>query len=200
MKLSMFKSKKAIIATALAAGLAAGASGIAAAYFTSTGTGAGSANVGHSSHVTVAETGHTGTLYPGGPAETLTFTVTNNTPSSVGLFAASGKITHATTSSVGPKAYFPTGFVYTATSGALVGPTKSTGNNVPTQFGCQTQWFNLGAPTMKTNVLKPGASTTVTETISMNTGTDASYTKTQTQADEDACQNVNPKVTLHVTS
>ena len=70
--------KKKIIAGALAAGLVMGAGGIAAAYFTATGTGNGSGSVGSSTPwaVVVANTA-SATLTPGGPGETIDFTVTN---------------------------------------------------------------------------------------------------------------------------
>ena len=70
--------KKKLIAGALAAGLVMGAGGIAAAYFTATGTGNGSGSVGHPTTwaVSVANT-TSGTLTPGGPSETINFTVTN---------------------------------------------------------------------------------------------------------------------------
>lgn len=53
--------------------------GGAIAYFTTTGSGTGTANVGTSSAVTLHGT-VTGTLYPGGPGRTVNFTVDNPSP------------------------------------------------------------------------------------------------------------------------
>jgi hypothetical protein len=76
--MSLFKNKKIIaliLGTAVAAVLAVGAY----AYFTSTGTGSGSASVGTSTTwavTTLSATG--GPLTPGGPTESITYKVKNN--------------------------------------------------------------------------------------------------------------------------
>jgi hypothetical protein len=79
-----FMNKK-VAAIGLAAGLVLGAAGAAFAYFTSTGSGTGSATVGSSANWTVGETGSPsgGPLYPdpaigGANVQTDTYTVTNN--------------------------------------------------------------------------------------------------------------------------
>jgi len=63
--------------------LAAGAASVAAvgafAYYTTTGSGTGSATAGTSAAVTLHGT-TSGLLYPGGPARTVTFTVDNPSP------------------------------------------------------------------------------------------------------------------------
>jgi hypothetical protein len=75
MKFMQFTKKKAV-AVGLAFGLAAGAGGIAAAYFTAGGSGTGSAKVGSPQTFSVTQTGTPTTLLPGGHT-TYTFKVTN---------------------------------------------------------------------------------------------------------------------------
>jgi hypothetical protein len=68
--------KRLSVLVAVAAIVAVG--GVAFAYWTSTGTGSGSATTGTSSGFTVTSSAPTGgPLTPGGPAETVGFTVTN---------------------------------------------------------------------------------------------------------------------------
>ena len=63
----------------LAAGVAVVAAVGAYAYYTTTGSGSGSATVGSSSALTLHGT-TSGLLYPGGPARTVSFTVDNPSP------------------------------------------------------------------------------------------------------------------------
>jgi hypothetical protein len=71
-------SKKQLAATAAASALLVAGGGLALAYWTSTGTGQGSASVGTSSNFTVTEGDIAGgPLTPGGPTELIPFTVTN---------------------------------------------------------------------------------------------------------------------------
>jgi hypothetical protein len=77
MNMKRFMNKK-VVAIGLAAGLTLGAAGAAFAYFTSTGQGTGTASTGTDTAFSVAVTNDTSnTLTPGGPSETIDFTVTN---------------------------------------------------------------------------------------------------------------------------
>ena len=71
-----FISKKTV-AIGLTAGLILGAGGAAFAYFSSSGTGTGSATVGTSGGVNIAQTNTVAGLVPNGPAQTIDYTVTN---------------------------------------------------------------------------------------------------------------------------
>lgn len=76
--MKLFKSKKAV-AVGLAAGMALGLSGVAFSFWTTTGTGNGTASVGTDTQWAIAQTGNiNGPLTPGGPTETISYTVTNN--------------------------------------------------------------------------------------------------------------------------
>ncbi len=75
MKLRRFSKRAAYITSAAIAVLLV--AGIAFAYFTSTGTGSGSATVGSAANnITVTGTGGS-SLYPGGPGVTVSFTASN---------------------------------------------------------------------------------------------------------------------------
>lgn len=70
-------SKKSVAVVAAAGIVLAGAT-VAFAYWTSSGSGTGSANTGTNSNFTVATTAATGLpLTPGGPTQTVAFSVTN---------------------------------------------------------------------------------------------------------------------------
>jgi hypothetical protein len=73
------KKNKRITAVIAAATVIAVGGGVAYAYWSSTGTGSGSAITGTSTGFTVASSAATGDpLTPGGPTETVAFTVTNS--------------------------------------------------------------------------------------------------------------------------
>lgn len=72
-------STKKIVVGAVAAAVIAGGAGVAFAYWTSGGTGSGSATTGTSSDFDIATNDATGgPLTPGGPSETVHVVVTNN--------------------------------------------------------------------------------------------------------------------------
>lgn len=75
MKLSM---KKKIAVAAAAASIVGGASA-ALAYWTTSGTGSGSATTGTSTAVNVAQVGAITDLYPGSPAQAVDFSIDNTT-------------------------------------------------------------------------------------------------------------------------
>jgi hypothetical protein len=72
-----FMNKK-VAAIGLAAGLALGTAGAAFAYFSSTGSGSGSASTGSSTSVAISQTNTVSGLLPGGPSQTIDYSVTNN--------------------------------------------------------------------------------------------------------------------------
>ena len=78
---SRFTKKRVIIALAAVGVLAI--VGVAAAFFTSSGTGSGSATVGSTGNVTIDSVTITGDLFPGGDAATVSYTVNNATGKSV---------------------------------------------------------------------------------------------------------------------
>jgi hypothetical protein len=77
----MNRKKKIVVGTAVAAGALAAATGIAAAVWTVNGTGSAGASavIGQTLQVT-AVVSQNGTLYPGGPAAAVQFSVTNPNP------------------------------------------------------------------------------------------------------------------------
>ena len=79
---NLFSRKKLGLASGIA-GLAIGGV-VAYAYFTTTGSGTANGTVGSSSNLVIAGAlsggASDGNFYPGGPAQTVTFTITNNSP------------------------------------------------------------------------------------------------------------------------
>lgn len=78
---SKFTKKRVLVALAAVGVLAI--VGVAAAFFTSSGTGSGTATVGTASDVTIDSVSITGDLFPGGDAATVSYTVNNATGKSV---------------------------------------------------------------------------------------------------------------------
>jgi hypothetical protein len=74
----LFSTKKRIAAGVLAVAIIAATGGIAAAYFTSTGTGSGSATVGTATNNIVVTGTTAADPFPGGPGVTVTFTAANS--------------------------------------------------------------------------------------------------------------------------
>lgn len=166
--------KKKFVAIGLASGLAMGAAGIAAAYFSSTGTGKGSAKVGSATHLTVSQTSTNGTtyLYPDGTTTTLTFTITNP-----------GK---------GTQHYVVTASdASIATAGTVKGLAVTYGSTAAIP-GCKSTWFSATANPESGN-LTTGGTTTDTVVVSMNNGTGP------TGSTQNTCSGHSPKVLLHVT-
>jgi len=92
-----FMNKK-VAAIGLASALALGAAGIAAAYWTSGGSGDGSGSVGSTTNWTVTVSSDTTTsLTPGSGTEVLTYTVTNNDKGSEMLHQVAFTVANAST-------------------------------------------------------------------------------------------------------
>ena len=148
MKLPRFKKK--FVAITLASGLVLGAGGIAAAYFTASGTGTGTATVGTPTQFTITQFATFGTLGPGGTPQTLTFRIANTYLTTAHLSTVTAAVVVA-----------GTGNIETATK---VGHTP-----VP---GCLASTFSLTLmPTPVTIVLPPGTTQVVTVTVLMQTNT-----------------------------
>jgi uncharacterized protein (UPF0333 family) len=115
--------------------------GIAVAYFTSSGSGTGSASVGKSTAFTVEVSSDTsGSLYPGSGSETLSYTVTNP-----GTGAQNLSATTATVASAG-------------------GNITEGGNEVE---GCKASWFTAKDSSPAPKNLKGGESTTGSVEVTM---------------------------------
>ena len=131
------RSKKIAI-IAIAAALVLGGGGAAFAYWTSSGSGTGTATTGTSTALTVSSSAPTGgPLSPGGPTQTVAFSVTN--PGTGGQALASVVVTVASAG----------GVAWTA---------------VP---GCSAADYTVGTPTITYGTIAGGASTPGTVTVTM---------------------------------
>jgi hypothetical protein len=143
--MNIYKSKKFIalvVGIAAAAALAVGAY----AYFTSTGTGSGSASVGTSTTwqvTTLSATG--GPLTPGGPTESITYKVKNNSSGSQSLANVAISVANAD------------GSAWTAVSGCSKSDFAIDGASAGLTFNDTSQAANLA----------PGATATGTITLQM---------------------------------
>lgn len=158
--------KKKYVAGALAAGLVMGAGGIAAAYFSATGSGSGAASVGHATPFSVTEASATGELYPG-QHETLSFNIRNT-----------GKGIQHYSIDASQVALAKTGTdIITAKTGAKI-------------TGCKVSWFTTSiVGGTQAGTLTPGHTAGFTVTVAMNNGTGSGAT-------QDACQTAHPSVTV----
>ena len=80
----LFSTKRGIATVVISGALVAAGAGVAAAFFSASGTASGTTTVGKLTPLTVHFTGSTGTIFPGGPnnapsSATLTFKVSNPT-------------------------------------------------------------------------------------------------------------------------
>jgi len=160
------------VAIGLAAGITLGAAGAAFAYFTSSGTGTAQGAVGTASTWSVAQTGESGTIYPGSGQDVLTFTVTNN--------------------SAGAQA-IETGHLSAAIVNDGATPPNIEQNGTPL-VGCQSGWFNVvsvGAPSVGYGQsIAHNGTTTVAVTVSLS----------DSGTNQDACELATPDVSLSVTA
>jgi hypothetical protein len=131
--------KKRILAGVAAATIVAIGGGLAYAYWSSTGTGTGTATTGTSSSFVVASSAAIGgPLSPGGPSESIAFTVTN--PSTGTQNLTSVVVTVAT----------------------------STGTAWTTVTGCSAADYTVGTPAITYGQIAPGAVASGTVTVTMN--------------------------------
>lgn len=174
MKLPHFNKK--YVAGAAAAGLAMGAGGFAAAYFTATGTGTGHASVGHATPFTLTQKPLTGDLYPG-TFQTVDFTI-NNAGQGIQHWAINTtQVTVATTD----------GNIITANQvAAATGTTVGKG-----VAGCKASWFSPSVPASLGGNLGPGGHSTFSVTVSMTNGTTGTNGTNQ-----DPCETTSPLLTV----
>jgi hypothetical protein len=164
-KLPKFKKKYA--ASALAAGLVMGGAGIAAAYFSATGSGTGKTSVGGAVPFKVTQNTLTGMLYPG-THQAVSFNVHNT---------GTGIQHYTITASDMTAAMNATGTIITA----------NTGKAVP---GCKASWFTVApASAVQAGTLTPGQSTTLNALVAMNNGTGTGST-------QNACQTSFPQLNV----
>lgn len=134
------KGRKRIAILITTALLVAAGSGAAFAFWTSQGNGAGTASSGTSVPFTVTTTAATGgALTPGGPTQTIGFTVTNPGTGTQALSAISAAVATST------------GGAWTIVTGA----------------GCSAADYTVGTPTITYGQIAPGASISGTVTVTM---------------------------------
>ena len=131
--------KRRIVAVVAAVGIVAAGGSLAFAYWTDTGTGVGTATTGFSTNFAVTSTDPTGNpLTPGGPTQTVAFTVKNNGSGSQLL------------SSVLTTVALANGDDWTATE------------------GCSAADYTVGTPTVTYGQIAAGAQVSGTVTVTMN--------------------------------
>lgn len=164
--------KKKYLAMAATAGLVMGAAGIAAAYFSASGSGSGNAHVGTTVGVLKVTAGSvTGTLYPGG-TQKVQFDVTNTGSGSehftIGAGNPSTQVLVATLR----------GYVVTSTTTQAV-------------TGCKSSWFSVST-TAQSGVVQPQSTSdnAFYATVAMDNGTGA------TGSTQDACRGTSPKLNV----
>ena len=143
-------TKKQLIAGIVGAGLLA-TTGVGYAYWSSTGQGSGTASVGTSTAWAVAQTTLTGgPLTPGGPTETIGYTVTNNSTGNQQLGTVTIQVAGIT-----------------GTSPAASATLWSDSAAFPSKPACTKDDFTVGAAV---------AGATLTQTINQNLAPGATYT------------------------
>jgi hypothetical protein len=190
----LLKMKKKYLAIALATGVALGAGGVAAAFFSAGGSGTGSATVG--TPVPFKITVHTkpGVTGPGDPT-IITFSVANThtTPSSV--YYGDPYVTERATNPVATIKSVKTSITHTHT--------VITSRGSPVN-GCLSKWFTATASpdfwTM-THVKNLGTSALVAPHTNVRNAVTVHMTNGTTPTNgtnQDACEGTFPTVTLHV--
>jgi hypothetical protein len=130
---SWFSTKKRIAAVGLAGALVLGTAGMAAAFFAS-GSGTGQGSVAGGSVWSVSWNAPVGPpLYPGGPAQTMTFNVTNDSSSTQTINAVTGPSLGMSGLNITDNGQAVTGclaswFVLTPVSGHTIAPATSVGS------------------------------------------------------------------------
>ena len=128
---SLFSTKKRIAAVVLSGAIILGTAGIAAAYFTASGSGVGSGATGSATALTITQTNVVAGLLPGGPAQTIDYSVTNNTAGVQNVGPVTVTVTAVTNGSlVGPEACATS--MYTTTLGTAPGTIAAGGTKTGT--------------------------------------------------------------------
>lgn len=91
--MALFSTKKRKAVAGLTVGFTAGILGLALAYWTTTGTGSGSATAGDTTGVVVNQTSTVSGLYPGGPAQPLSGNFNNPNSGKVYISTVTASIT-----------------------------------------------------------------------------------------------------------
>ncbi len=151
-----FTRSKARIVVSLGVLAAIGIAGVAIAYFTTTGSGTGTATVGSSTALTITQTGSVTGLTPGGPSQPVAYTIANpsaNGNQSLGVVSATvssvtpvGANTCATSNFTTSPASAAVGTINsgsTFTSAAATEPTVQMTETGTNQDGCQGATVNL---------------------------------------------------------
>lgn len=176
----LFSTKRGIAAVVISGALVAAGAGIAAAFFSASGTASGTTTVGKLTPLTVVSTGSSGTIFPGAPSNspssaTLTFQVSNPTP------------THGQTVTTVTATVDVTNTGGSPTYGDILTNEKTF---TPPVSGCLGSWFTVSPSgiAVGTHLDHGGASKTVHVKVGLTT--------TGTQ---NACESAHPTVTLKVT-
>ena len=127
--MKLFRSKKALT-IGVAAAMTVGIAGGAFAYFTSTGAGTGSATVGVSSALDIAQTGSVTALVPDSPAQAIHYTVTNNTSAAEKVGSVTVSISSITGAGTNNTIEACTPSLFTLTQDSALNATIAAGNNV----------------------------------------------------------------------
>lgn len=161
------KKKTFLAATAVTMAVAGGA----AAYFTSTGTGSGSASVGTSSSLTVTGTSAS-TLYPG-TSSTVSFTVNNPSSGHERLGSITLSAVHACTGA---------GSSWTGSACSNSGTEQTTCESFDTSASSTTDNFSMPVVVSNTD-FGPGNNQTVTQT--------GTLTMNDLNSSQNSCQGAN---------
>ena len=141
----LFTTRRRIVAAGAGVAIALAGGGLAFAYFTSTGSGTGQAQVGTAGSWSVAQTGVTGSMYPGVGESDISFTVTNNGSGNQAVTAANATL-------------------------GTDGSGNITQNGGSAVSGCLATWFTTPAvtTTLPTASVAPSGTTTITVKLTMN--------------------------------
>jgi hypothetical protein len=117
----LFSTKKRIAAVVLSGAVLLGTGGIAAAYFSTSGTGTGAAATGSSTGpLTITQVGTVTGLLPGGPAGTINYSVKNTSAGAQFVGPVTVTVTAVTTGSIAADEACATS-MYVTTPGAALG-------------------------------------------------------------------------------
>jgi hypothetical protein len=168
-------NKKQLVAIALASGLVLGAGGIAAAYFSATGTGTATASVARPVPFKVTVHTKSGIVGPGDPT-VITFAVANTHPRATGTFPEAA---------TDPQAHVVTDTGLVTTSGHAVA-------------GCKSSWFTATASSMFRSTT--GGTTLGTHPLVAydHNVRDAVTVTMATTGTQDSCIGVEPAVVLTI--
>ncbi|HEY2562950.1 MAG TPA: hypothetical protein VGI44_04520 [Acidimicrobiales bacterium] len=168
MKFSLKRISKKGVVFGLSAGVALGLTGAAFAFFTSTGSGSGSATTGSAGSWGVVASASTGTMYPGQGTASVPFTITNNGSGNQALNSETPTV---------------------ASSGGNVETTA--GNPATAVAGCLATWYvPVNGTPSPANLTSIAPAATVSDTVTV--------TMTDAPTSQNSCQGIIPAITLSV--